>query len=71
MKVIDVIKDLVGTILVLGEVVGLILMIGFVGGVDRNAYTLTECFKRIAVTMGIMVVAGVILYFLIREKKRF
>ena len=66
----DSIKDFIGTILVLIEVFGFILLIGFVGGVDQNVLTVSECAKRLCVVGAVMLAAGLALYRIIKDDDR-
>ena len=66
----DTLRDFIGALLALIEFIGFILIIGFAGGVDQDMISIADGYKRFLVVGGIMVAAGLALYFLSRDDKR-
>lgn len=66
----DTLRDFIGALLALIEFIGFVLIIGFAGGVDQDMISITDGYKRFLVVGGIMVAAGLALYFLSRDDKR-
>ena len=66
----DTLRDFIGALLALIEFIGFILIIGFAGGVDQDMISIGDGYKRFLVVGGIMVAAGLALYFLSRDDKR-
>lgn len=63
----DTLVNFLGTVLVLLEIIGFILLIGTAGGVDQDVLSIGEGTKRILIIGGVMVLAGIALYGLIKN----